>query len=253
VQGRGLVRQGWFVPAEAAGIIVFAIVTGVLITWRAFGGVVAALALFAIYAAGSQLAFAFHGIVTSLVYPLIVVTATTISGLGYQYATEARQRKWVRNAFERYVGGEVADLLAREPERLGLHGEKRELSILFTDIRGFSTLSEKLTPEDLADLLTEHLGSQTTIVFEHKGFLDKYIGDAVMAVLGCAAPHDRARASRPAAPRSTSWPRCLASARNGRRAAGPRSTSASASTPATRSSATSARRSASATRRSATT
>jgi adenylate cyclase len=187
-QGRGLVRPGWFVPAEAAGILVLAIVTGVLITWRAFGGALAAIALFTIYASASQLAFAFQGTVTSLVYPLIVVATTTISGLGYQYATEARQRKWVRGAFERYVGGEVADLLAREPERLGLHGEKRELSILFTDIRGFSTLSEKLEPEELADLLTEHLGSQTSIVFEHKGFVDKYIGDAVMAFWGAPLP-----------------------------------------------------------------
>jgi adenylate cyclase len=193
-QGRGLVRPAWFVPAEAAGILALAIATGMLITWRAFGGALAALALYAIYASASQLAFAFYGVVTSFVYPLILVTTATISGLGYQYATEARQRKWVRTAFERYVGGEVADLLAREPERLGLHGEKRELSILFTDIRGFSTLSEKLAPEALADLLTEHLGAQTSIVFEHKGFLDKYIGDAVMAFWGAplfAADHAR--------------------------------------------------------------
>jgi adenylate cyclase len=188
VQGRGLVRPAWFIPAEAAGVLVLAIATGVLITWRAFGGAIAALALYAIYAAASQLAFAFDGVVTSLVYPLILIITATISGLGYQYATEARQRRWVRTAFEHYVGGEVADLLAREPERLGLHGEKRELSILFTDIRGFSTLSEKLAPEDLAGLLTEHLGSQTSIVFEHKGFVDKYIGDAVMAFWGAPLP-----------------------------------------------------------------
>src|SRR5262249_33612494 len=151
IQGRGLVRPGWFVVAEAAGIFLLAIVTGVLITWRAFGGAMGAIALFVIYLAASQLAFAFYGMVMSTVYPFALVMTATISGLGSQYATEARQRKWVRNAFERYVGGEVADLLAREPERLGLHGEKRELSILFTDIRGFSTLSEKLAPEDLAD------------------------------------------------------------------------------------------------------
>jgi len=188
LQGRGLVRPAWLVPAEAAGVLVLAIATGVLITWRAFGGAVGAIALYATYAAASQLAFAFSGLVATLVYPFLLIMTATIAGLGYQYATEARQRKWVRTAFEHYVGGEVADLLAREPERLGLHGEKRELSILFTDIRGFSSLSEKLAPEDLAELLTEHLGSQTSIVFQHEGFLDKYIGDAVMAFWG--APLD---------------------------------------------------------------
>ena len=190
LRGRGLVRPPWLVPVEAAAIVVLAVATGILITWRAFAGALGALALYAIYAAGSQLAFAFQGTVVSLVYPFVMVIAGTIAGLGYQYATEARQRLWVRNAFERYVGGEVADLLAREPERLGLGGEKRELSILFTDIRGFSGLSERMAPEALAELLTEHLGAQTSIVFRHEGFVDKYIGDAVMAFWG--APLDAA-------------------------------------------------------------
>jgi adenylate cyclase len=186
--GRGLVRPPWLVPIEAAGIVALGGATGVLIWWRAFGGAIGALALYAIYAAVSQLAFAFQGVVATIVYPFVVVIAGTIAGLGYQYATEARQRRWVRNAFERYVGGEVADLLAREPERLGLGGERRTLSILFTDIRGFSSITERMTPETLAELLTEHLGAQTSIVFRHEGFVDKYIGDAIMAFWG--APLD---------------------------------------------------------------
>jgi adenylate cyclase len=186
--GRGLVRPPWLVPLEAAGILVFAVATGVLITWRAFAGALGALALYVVYAAASQLAFAFQGLVATVVYPFLMVIAGTIAGLGYQYATEARQRRWVRGAFERYVGGEVAVLLAREPDRLSLGGEKRELSILFTDIRGFSTITERMAPEALAELLIEHLGAQTSIVFKHEGLVDKYIGDAVMAFWG--APLD---------------------------------------------------------------
>jgi adenylate cyclase len=184
IAGRGLVRPPWLVPAEAAGLLLLGLTTGLLIWWRAFGGAVGAIALYAIYLSTSQFAFAFQGIVTTVVYPLGLVFAATIAGLSHQYATEARQRRYVRTAFEHYVGTDVADMLAREPERLGLGGEKRELTILFTDIRGFSTISEQMKPEELAELLTEHLGAQTTTVFRHEGFVDKYIGDAVMAFWG---------------------------------------------------------------------
>ncbi len=186
--GRGLVKPPWIVPLEAVGIVLLGIATGLLIAWRAVAGAVGALALYAIAFAVSQLAFAFDGTVTSVVYPSAMVITATLAGLVYQYAAAEGQRQYVRGAFEHYVGSEVADLLAREPERLGLGGEKRVLSILFTDIRGFSTISERMKPEALAELLTEHLGAQTRIVFAHEGFVDKYIGDAIMAFWG--APLD---------------------------------------------------------------
>jgi adenylate cyclase len=113
----------------------------------------------------------------------MVITAT-LAGLVYQYATAEGHRQYVRGAFERYVGSQVADQLARDPDRLRLGGETREISIMFTDIRGFSTIAEHMAPEALAELLTEHLGAQTRIVFTHEGFLDKYIGDSVMAFWG---------------------------------------------------------------------
>jgi adenylate cyclase len=188
LRGRGLVRPPWLVPVEAAAILVLGAVTGLLIWWRAFGGALGALAVYAIVLSLSQLSFAFQGVVTSVVYPYAMVITATLAGLVYQYATAEGQRRYVRGAFERYVGSEVADLLAREPERLGLGGEKRTLSILFSDIRGFSTISEHMKPEALAELLTEHLGAQTRIVFAHEGFVDKYIGDAIMAFWG--APLD---------------------------------------------------------------
>jgi adenylate cyclase len=188
LRGRGLVRPPWLVPVEAIGILVLGIASGLLIKWRAFAGAVGALAAYAILFAASQLAFAFQGTVMTVVYPYAMVITATLAGLVYQYATAEGQRQYVRGAFERYVGSEVADQLAKDPDRLRLGGEKRELSILFSDIRGFSTIAEHMEPEALAELLTEHLGAQTRIVFQHEGFLDKYIGDAVMAFWG--APLD---------------------------------------------------------------
>jgi adenylate cyclase len=194
LRGRGLVRPPWLVPVEAIGILVLGVVAGILIWWRAFAGAIGALALYAILFAASQIAFAFQGTVTTVVYPFAMVITATFAGLVYQYASAEGQRQYVRGAFERYVGSEVADLLAREPERLVLGGQKRELSILFSDVRGFSSIAEHMEPEALAELLTEHLGAQTRIVFAHEGFLDKYIGDAVMAFWGAPlAVADHAR------------------------------------------------------------
>jgi len=77
------------------------------------------------------------------------------------------------------------------PDKLKLGGEKLELSVLFSDIRGFTSISEKLKPEQLVSLLNEYLTEMTGIVLENKGLLDKYIGDAVMAVFGAPLHNDR--------------------------------------------------------------
>jgi adenylate cyclase len=188
LRGRGLVRPTWFVPIEALVTFALGVATGLLVSWRALPGAAGALSLYAIYLAATQLAFAFQGIVASVVYPYGTVIVATLAGLFHQYFFEARARRARERQLSHYVGSEVAELLARAPERLALGGETREISILFSDIRGFSTITERLSAHDLAGLLTEHLGAQTDVVFRHKGFLDKYIGDAVMAFWN--APND---------------------------------------------------------------
>jgi adenylate cyclase len=187
LRGRGLVRPPWLVPVEAVVTLLFGLVTGLLIEWRAFAGAVAALGLYLVYLGATQVAFATSGLVASVVYPYATVITATLAGLVQQYLTEARQRQFIRGAFQHYLDAEVVERLAESPEQLRLGGERRELTILFTDIRGFSTISEKMEPEALGELLTEHLGAQTEIVLRHGGLLDKYIGDAVMAFWGAPA------------------------------------------------------------------
>ena len=79
--------------------------------------------------------------------------------------------------------------MLKDPSKLKLGGDKKNLSVLFSDIRGFTTVSEKLTPEELVHLLNEYLTAMTDIVFKYDGLLDKYMGDAIMAVFG--APLDQ--------------------------------------------------------------
>ncbi len=92
-----------------------------------------------------------------------------------------RERKQLRNAFSRYVSGSVVDSIMQNPDKLRLGGDRRRMSVLFSDIRGFTTISEGMSPDALVHILNVYLNRMTDIVFKHGGVLDKYIGDAVMA------------------------------------------------------------------------
>ena len=98
--------------------------------------------------------------------------------------SEKKRREQIKNAFQHYVSATLVEEIIREPQLLKLGGERRELTVLFSDIRGFTTISERLTPEALADLLNEYLTPMTDIILSRRGLLDKYMGDAIMAVFG---------------------------------------------------------------------
>ncbi len=120
----------------------------------------------------------------------IITEALTIVTFAYivRYLTEERERKKIRSMFSHYLNDDIIKELEEDPDKMRLGGEKKELSILFSDIAGFTTISEKLPAEELTVLLNQYLTPMTRIVFENKGLLDKYIGDAVMAVFG--TPHE---------------------------------------------------------------
>jgi adenylate cyclase len=102
----------------------------------------------------------------------------------YQYITEEREKKKVKGAFQHYLSPEVIDQVLDHPDQLRLGGEKKELTVFFSDVRGFTTISESLTPEKLCELMNEYFTPMTGIVLRSKGVLDKYIGDAIMAFWG---------------------------------------------------------------------
>ncbi len=107
--------------------------------------------------------------------------AITVVG---RYMMEQKDKKFVRSAFSKYVSPAVVDDIIKNPKRLSLGGRRETLTILFSDIRGFTTLAEKLDARRLSEFLNDYLGMQTEVLFEHGGTLDKYIGDAVMAFWG---------------------------------------------------------------------
>jgi adenylate cyclase len=122
------------------------------------------------------------------VLPTASVLAGLLAGLLVAYVTEVRQRQHLRRAFSRYVGEDVLAELLAHPEKLQLGGERRELSVFFSDIRDFTTLSERLSPVDLVTFLNTYLSPMTEAVLKEGGLLDKYIGDAVMGVFGAPVP-----------------------------------------------------------------
>src|SRR5262249_23668333 len=141
-----------------------------------------------------------RGIVVSAVYPLAAIVFETLGGTVVRYLGERR----IRDVFRPYLNREVVNLLVRQPDSVRLGGDRCEVTIFFSDIRGFTTSAEALQqrsgPEAVAKLMNEYLGEMTKILFEHEGLLDKYIGDAVMAIWGApvAVPDHAARACRTA-------------------------------------------------------
>ncbi|OHD22621.1 MAG: hypothetical protein A2064_07695, partial [Spirochaetes bacterium GWB1_66_5] len=170
--------------------------------WAAAGAVVLLLAA----AAGLAAAFASGAGRSALVYAVALPLAPGLSLGAYvlgwwlplvaaelgvalslvgsslvNYATEGRQKRYLKSAFKQYLSPTVIEQLIAHPERLKLGGERRELSIYFSDLQGFTTLSEMLTPEELTTLLNEYLSAMTDIIQEEGGTIDKYEGDAIIA------------------------------------------------------------------------
>ncbi|MBE0603644.1 MAG: adenylate/guanylate cyclase domain-containing protein, partial [Deltaproteobacteria bacterium] len=117
--------------------------------------------------------------------PLVVqetaVSLSLLGALAVNYATEGAQKRFIKGAFRQYLSPAVIDQLIEHPERLKLGGERRTLSIFFSDLQGFTGISEGLSPEALTGLLNEYLSAMTDILHEEGGTVDKYIGDAIVA------------------------------------------------------------------------
>jgi adenylate cyclase len=106
-----------------------------------------------------------------------------------QMARSLREKEMIKRAFTRYVAREVVEEILKDPENLVLTGERREVTVLFCDVRGFTPMSERLSPEEVVLLLNDFYTLMIETTFKHDGTLDKFLGDAVMAIFGAPIAH----------------------------------------------------------------
>jgi class 3 adenylate cyclase/CHASE2 domain-containing sensor protein len=125
-----------------------------------------------------------NGIVTTVIFPVSEVVMSYVTLTFYKYFTEERKKRELKGTFEKYVSPAIVAEVLSDPENIELGGKKMELTVMFSDVRGFTTISEKLDPRQLSDLLNSYLTPMTDLVFKNKGTLDKYMGDAIMAFWG---------------------------------------------------------------------
>jgi adenylate cyclase len=148
----------------------------------------AATATFLLIAAGlgaaNVLAFIQLGLWLNLFLPLAALTFIYLVVLAYGYLVGKRQERTIRRAFEHYLSPDLVDLVCRDPALLRLGGERRELTVLFADIRDSTRLAQRLPPDRFAALLNDALGAMTGVLLARGGMLDKFTGDGFLAIFG---------------------------------------------------------------------
>jgi adenylate cyclase len=179
-----LTQPNYGIAVELCAAILFGIL--VIAFAPLFGPVtlVAVGALFATLLIGTSWYFyTQHRLLIDFTYPLLSTTSIYLTLIFTSFVREQRQRKQIRTAFAQYMSPTLVEQLAQSPEKLVLGGEEREMTIMFSDVRGFTTISEsyKNDPQGLTALMNRFLTPLTNAILERKGYIDKYMGDAIMA------------------------------------------------------------------------
>jgi adenylate cyclase len=128
------------------------------------------------------------GLVLPLASQLLLFPIIYAFNASYGFLVESRTKRQITGLFGQYVPSQIVKAMSKDPQRFTMQAESREMTVLFTDVVGFTSISEKLTPKELATFMNEYLTAMTAIIYEHGGTVDKYIGDAIMAFWG--APLD---------------------------------------------------------------
>jgi len=185
-----LILNWWTKFLDVLSIIISGLIIGLIIPkLKGFKGVALGIAFVGLFALINIAIFKYYSTWLNLIFPVSTMMTTYLGITIYRYITEEREKKKIRNAFQYYLTPSVITEILKDPTKLRLGGVKKHLTVLFSDIRGFTSISEQMAPEDLVHLLNEYLTAMTNIVFKYEGLLDKYMGDAIMAVYG--APLDQ--------------------------------------------------------------
>lgn len=177
----------WWVALGIVVLIIMGVATSFFVFRRPIVPVVISVFIFIIFVVGAILLFD-SGYVFRVVDGVAAWFFTTAGFLGYRHWSTDREKRVIRNLFSKYVSHDVVARLLQHPESVTLGGEERQITVLFCDIRGFTTLAERTEPQRLMHILNKYFSAMTQIILDAGGVVDKYIGDAIMAFWG--APLD---------------------------------------------------------------
>lgn len=137
---------------------------------------------------GNGLFWHYGNLALPLAGSVLMILALFALDMSYGYFVEARTKRQITSLFGQYVPGELVDEMSEHPEQVSMAGDSREMTILFSDVRGFTTISEGLEPKELTQLMNEFLTPLSRVVYKHRGTIDKYMGDCIMAFWGAPLP-----------------------------------------------------------------
>jgi adenylate cyclase len=187
--GEFLHRPDWALGLELVFIVAAGLMATVFLVWLGGLWMVVPMAILAAGALfGTLYIFQKHGMYFSPFMPLLTLAGNFTLLTFQKFWLEEKEKRKIKNTFEHYLSPDVIKRVIKNPDLLKLGGEKKNLSILFSDIRSFTNISESMSPQELVSFMNEYLAAMTEIILKNGGTLDKYMGDAIMAFFG--APED---------------------------------------------------------------
>ncbi|MBI4553095.1 MAG: CHASE2 domain-containing protein [Candidatus Latescibacteria bacterium] len=176
-------------PYRLAVILSLGVIMGLIVPlFGPLSGALVVTGLLAAQLSSAYYLFTLSGLWVDVVGPISVIILSYLTISVNNYIVERRERSYIQNSFKMYLSPAVVDQIARDPGLLDLGGQRKVLTVFFSDIAGFTSVSEKMSAEELVGLLNVYLGAMTEIIMQHQGTVDKYEGDAIMAFYG--APLD---------------------------------------------------------------
>ncbi|MBI4141376.1 adenylate/guanylate cyclase domain-containing protein, partial [Candidatus Woesearchaeota archaeon] len=183
---QNLIRNEFLTKQSKTSIILLTLITSILGLFfisklHTITSLITMFSLLIIYALTSIFVFTHFNYLLDLFFVPLALLIFTSTGTGINYYHEKKENKYLTTAFGKYISNDLLQQIIAHKHNLNLGGTKTNITIFFSDIRGFTTISEKLGAEQLVSLLNEYLTAMTTIILKHHGTVDKFIGDAIMA------------------------------------------------------------------------